>query len=166
MQLEDMQLLYDYNYWATGLMLTQAAKLTPEQLSQPTNFPWGSLQKTLIHMLDTEYGWRSICQHGLVTPDLPDTLFPTLESIVSYWQAEEAEMRAYLNSLSDEALNGLIRYDIPEGFRERVLWHCLLHVVNHGTQHRSECAAMLTEMGHSPGDIDFTLFLNQRAGIE
>lgn len=48
--------------------------------------------------------------------------------------------------------------------RERLLWHCLLHVVNHGTQHRSEAAAILTGYGRSPGDLDFTAFLNEQHG--
>ena len=72
-------------------------------------------------------------------------------------------MRAYLASLQEEGVSGIVRYTTPEGEkRERVRWHCLLHVVNHGTHHRSEAAAILTDSSHSPGDLDFTVFLNER----
>lgn len=165
MKISDMQLLYDYNYWANELILSKAAELSAEQLTQATGFSWGDIRGTLIHTLDSEYGWRIICQHGQITPDLTET-FPTLDSIVAYWKQEEKEMRTYLNSLKDSDMENIVRYEIPEGVRERVLWHCLVHVVNHGTQHRSECAAMLTNFGHSPGEIDMTRFLNIRAGIE
>jgi uncharacterized damage-inducible protein DinB len=71
-------------------------------------------------------------------------------------------MRAYLAGLSDIDMENHLRYTTDEGLqRDRILWHCLVHVVNHGTQHRSEAAALLTDFGHSPGDLDFTVFLNE-----
>lgn len=163
MNIKDIQLLYDYNYWANQLILTTASKLTPEQLTQPTSFSWGSLQGTLVHILDSEYVWRNLCYHNRFTGRLVDSeSFPTFESVGTYWEQEEARMRDYINSLSDDDMENTVRYEIPEGIRERVLWHCLVHCVNHGTQHRAECAAMLTDLGHSPGGIDFTLYMNLR----
>jgi hypothetical protein len=44
--------------------------------------------------------------------------------------------------------------------RSRILWHIMIHVMNHGTQHRSEAAAILTSFNQSPGDLDFTMYLN------
>jgi uncharacterized damage-inducible protein DinB len=39
----------------------------------------------------------------------------------------------------------------------------MVHVLNHGTQHRSEAAVLLTELGRSPGDLDLVDFLEERA---
>jgi uncharacterized damage-inducible protein DinB len=77
-------------------------------------------------------------------------------------------MRAYLDTLTDEDMSGrVVRYAIPGNIvRERVLWHCLYHAANHGTQHRSEAAEKLTAFGYSPGELDFTGFLNQYFNLE
>lgn len=164
MQLADIRLLYDYNFWANRLLLAKSAEVTPEQFAAPTTHSWGSLRGTLVHILDSEYGWRIIFETSKVSFDeLTPEAFPTVEAVRQRWDEEEAAWSIYLNSLTDADMTRIIRYDLPEGgFRERVLWHCLFHVVNHGMQHRSEAAHMLTEYGQSPGDIDFTLYLRQR----
>jgi uncharacterized damage-inducible protein DinB len=159
----DILLIYNYNYWATHRILAACAHVSPEQYQAPTGHSWGSLRHTLAHTLDAEYSWRMLCQHQTLTFDMPEDAFPTLAILEQHWHEEERAMREYLALLTDEDLTGYVRYTTPEGNkRERVLWHCLLHVVNHGTQHRSEAAAIVTGYGFSPGEIDFTVFLNER----
>ena len=95
--------------------------------------------------------------------ELHEDAFPTLAELRERWIIEQREMRAYLDTLTEETLNGTIRYVIPGAMRERVVWHILLDVIIHATQHRSEAAALLTGYGQSPGDFDFTMSLNERA---
>ena len=161
MQLADVLTIYDYNYWANQRILEAADRVSQDQLLAPASFPWGGLQGTLAHILDAEYGWRTFFQQHKFPPDeLKGTDFVSLEDLEERWGKEEALMRDYLDSLDDAAISEVVRYHNEEGvLRERLLWHCLYHVVNHGTQHRAEAAALLTDLGQSPGDMDFTMFL-------
>lgn len=161
MKIAEIQFIYDYNYWARDRILTAAAQVTAEQYAAPAGFPYGGLRGTLLHILDAEKSWRNQFEHGQWTPDLLEADYPTLSILQAAWQQEETAMRAYLGRLSDDGLTRIVRYPVDSGVvRERVLWHCLIHVANHGTQHRAEAAALLTDYGESPGDLDMTLFLN------
>ena len=44
---------------------------------------------------------------------------------------------------------------------DNLVWQILLHVVNHGTQFRSEAGVALTRFGRSPGDTDLSVYLRQ-----
>jgi len=162
MNLQDIHLLYNYNYWANGQILSAATNVTEDQFLAPAEFPYSGLHGTLLHILETEWGWRALFQNIESASDLFAEDYPTLTALQSRWQEEEKAMRAYLASLKDEDMESHLHYTTDTGIkRDRILWHCLVHVVNHGTQHRSEAAALLTRYGQSPGDLDFTVFLNQ-----
>jgi len=165
MNIQDLRFIYDYNYWANGKILAAASKVTEEQFLAPAEFPFGSsrggsLRSTMLHIVDAEYGWRGFFEAKKFNEDLNPEDFLTIELLERKFQQEEKSMHACLDRLTDEDVNNHIQYVNDEGSpRDRVLWHCLLHVVNHGTQHRSEAAALLTRYDASPGDLDFTLFL-------
>jgi uncharacterized damage-inducible protein DinB len=162
MNIQDIQLIYEYNYWANGKILVASTKATEQQFLAPAEYPFGGLRGTLLHVVDAEYGWRGFFETDKFGEDLKIEDFPTLGSLEEKFRAEEKSMRTYLNGLKDQDLAGHRKYTTEEGaHRDRILWHCLLHVVNHGTQHRSEAAALLTSFGSSPADLDFTVFLNE-----
>jgi uncharacterized damage-inducible protein DinB len=87
--------------------------------------------------------------------------FPDFQSLRMRWADEEMRLMSFVESIGDEGLNNTFDYTNTAGKPfTKVLWQAMAHVVNHGTQHRTEAAAMLTDLGHSPGDIDFIFFVS------
>ena len=166
MNIQDIQLIYEYNYWANKNILAASAQVTQEQFAAPGSFPYGGLHGTLFHVLEAEWSWRALFQKLAGASELAELVpaeYAALQTLENRWREEETAMRAYIAGLRDEDIESHLRYTTDTGIeRDRILWHCLFHVVNHGTQHRSEAAALLTDHGQSPGDIDFPVFLNER----
>jgi uncharacterized damage-inducible protein DinB len=160
MNKQDIHLLYKYNQWANAKILRTAVNVTPEQYLAPASFPHGGLRGTLAHTLSAEWIWRTRWEGTSPTHLLNPGDFPTLASLHTRWLEEERQLMDFVGALTDERLNNTFSYTntIGQPFT-RILWQVMAHVVNHGTQHRTEAAAMLTELGHSPGDIDLIGFL-------
>jgi uncharacterized damage-inducible protein DinB len=126
----------------------------------------------MVHILDNIWQQRITLQGYYQEPltdeaaydatELHEVAFPTLTLLQERWVIEQREMGVYLDTLTEEMLNSTIRYVIPGAIRERVVWHILVDLIIHATQHRSEAAALLTSYGQSPGDFDFTIFMNER----
>ncbi len=151
---KDIEVLFDYSYAATRIILNAAEHLTVEQwLAKPPLDGANSLQHILVHMLDCEQGWRANLRAGRrdASPELELADYPTVAALADAWRADEQVMRAWLSTLDDDIVNGA-------AYNALQLWQCLVHVVNHSTQHRSEAAMILTHFGHSPGDLDFTFY--------
>jgi uncharacterized damage-inducible protein DinB len=88
--------------------------------------------------------------------------FPTFESLRARWADEASPLMDFVANVTEERLYSKITYISTEGNpHERILWECMLHLVNHGTQHKTEAAAILTNLGYSPGDIDLIVYLNE-----
>jgi uncharacterized damage-inducible protein DinB len=157
---EALRALYDYNHWATEMVLDTAAKLTPEQWLAPGNAGRGSIRDTLVHLVSAQKRWLAWWD-GSHTPEqayailLDPADYPNLDSVRAVWTGSDEALRAFAESLSDTDVKREITTTLRDGRVFRLpLWQMMLHVANHGTQHRSEVAAMLTSFGHSPGDLD------------
>jgi len=161
MNTENLLTLVKYNTWANQRVLRSATHLSPEQLQAPCWLSQGSVLRTLIHIVDTQWYWRLGCQEGeLPLHELTEEQFPELARLRAYWKEEDLRLESYVQSLSHEQARGAVLYRWPRArFRSRPLWHILEHIVNHGTHHRSEVGQYLFTLGHSPGDLDFIKFV-------
>lgn len=159
MNKQDVLLLYKYNQWTNKNILDAVLKVTPEQFLAPASFPHGGLRGTLVHALFAEWIWRNRWEGTSPTVRLKPDDFPTFESLQSRWVKEENLLMAFVENVTEERLNSKFSYKATDGTpHERILWQAMVHLVNHGTQHKTEAAAMLTDFGQSPGDIDMILY--------
>ena len=160
MNKQDILTLYKYNQWANGKILDAARNITREQFLADASFPHGGLRSTLTHILFAEWIWRNRWEGTSPTVRIKPEEFPTVEALLQRWQEEENKLMAFVEGLTDERLACPFRYKNTKGVpKENILWHAMAHVVNHGTQHRAEAAALLTDFGCSPGDVDMIYFL-------
>jgi uncharacterized damage-inducible protein DinB len=163
MDVAEIQTLFDYNYWANRLLLERAARLSAPELHTPIGEGQATIWSTLVHILTAEWLWRMrVHERKSPTALLTGDEFADLAALRRRWGEEEEAMRAFLAELKSERLQEVVEYRNTRGAPfQNVLWHILLHLINHGTQHRSEVALALTGRGQSPGDLDFIVYLEQ-----
>lgn len=157
--------LIDYNYWANGLILKYAEKLTPAQLVEDNSYSHQSIRDILVHVMFAEWTWLNRMQKQQLSPEKrkkvfdPD-LYPDIKAIYNAWFDLELRMRAYLAEFTEKKLLETFRYLRSDGveFENRYI-DIFTQMAFHGMQHRAECAQILTELGHSPGNIDYIVYV-------
>ena len=157
MQLSDIRYLFAFDRWATRRVLVATVGIYETTWSAPNPTGERGLDGILVHALGAQQRWRNGLAETGLTPRPEKEPLPSPAGLAQAWEAEWPALNAWLDSLDDAWLE---RTD--EGV---AYWQMLAHVVNHGTQHRSEAAALLTTAGHSPGDLDMMDFAEEQAGV-
>ncbi len=166
----DIAALFDHLYWVRDRILA-AADDPSAPFADPSPPTLRDLRTTLVHELDVEWSWRVRLAGDDRTAFSPDdeelvaTDFPDLASIRSRWAIDEAEMRAWLATLDETALEGPCRTEAAAG-SGHPFWFHLQHIYSHAIQQFADGAVLMTAAGRSPGELDFLDFVestNRRA---
>lgn len=165
MLIEAIQALYEHNRIATERVLDTAEKLTQDQWLAPQTAGRGSIRDTLVHLVSGMRSWLTTWG-GALPPDeaaraqVNPEDFPDVAAVRGFFRRLDVASQAYLKGLTDKDLERVIaRRRLDGGEFRAPLWQMMLHVTNHGMQHRSEVAAMMTAFGHSPGELDLLRLL-------
>jgi uncharacterized damage-inducible protein DinB len=153
--------LYDYNAWANARILDTAEPLTPTQLLAPGGASFDSVRDTLVHAMGVQWLYLERW-HGRSPRALPESAaFPDLGTIRVRWTEIERDTQAFVATLDDARLVAEVAYtNMQDETWAYPLWQQMIHQVNHATQHRSEAAVLLTQLGHSPGWLDLLYFVD------
>ena len=165
---EEAITLVEYNAWANHRILLKAARLPWEQLNTQTGLSHHTLFGTLVHILDTQWYWREGAQSGnLPMQALSAADFASFASLKRRWELEDRLFLDFVGNLPAGQLQGPVTYSWPWARpRTRPVWHILVHIINHGTHHRSEIGGYLTTLGQSPGDVDFIKYVSKKTFLQ
>lgn len=149
---------YDYHFSENRNLWDQyVAPLSQEQFTQPASYSHGSIRDQVVHLVSVDDTWFS----GLRGMEIPEPLDPARfddrNVIRAHWDSVERSMREYLAGLRDDML---FEKPFAEGEdKDLILWQVLLHVVNHGTDHRAQILRLLNDLGVKTTSQDYIFYV-------
>lgn len=148
-----------YNYHFTinrEIWDTYIVPLPQEKFTQPVNYSHGSVRNQIVHLMNVDTAWFS--DLGAVKiGDFSDSADPdNREHIRQHWDIVEQEMRDFLANLRDDML---FTKPLSGEDENLILWQVLLHVVNHGTDHRAQMLRLLHDLGVKTGPQDYIFYI-------
>ena len=154
---------YDYHFTENRKILDTTIKsLSQDQFTQNADYSHGSVRNQIIHLMSVDDVWFSQLRGVMPSELIPSTLSDDRKIIRAYWDNVEQKMRAYLAGLRDEMLFDKPIKE-PEEDMNLIVWQVLLHVVNHGTDHRAQLLRLLHDLGAKTTSQDFIFYVYDHA---
>lgn len=153
--LEIVRTLFAYNASLSARLWESMMQLTEAQFVQDVPYAHGSLRNHVVHLAGVDGRWLRGLQERpdplSFTPDPRD--YPDRASARTLWQTTADEMAAYIATLDDARLAQTAR-----GMNEPV-WQILMHLVNHGTDHRAQMLRIVHDLGGPTFAQDLIIYL-------
>lgn len=148
-------MLVAYNAWANERIVDAAQRATEKELSADLS-GYDTILATLNHYLWAQVMWVARLREQ---PVVERFKLPAAELWPEFRRAD-ADLGAFAAELTDADWERMIDYHDSRGTpHRRTLGPLVSHVVNHSTYHRGEAGLMLTQLEHSPGDLDYVYFI-------
>ena len=134
-------------------LLDVCRDLDPEQLDATAVGTYGSIGATLVHIANAQAWYAARLLDGEPPERLAEDPFPGFAAVAERLalgdgQLEEAAARAGQDREAD------LRGDDPAEIWRMPVGLFLVQAVNHGTEHRSQVATILTQLGIRPPEMD------------
>lgn len=134
------------------------ASLPYEQFIQDVGYSHGSVREQIIHLMSVDEVWFSELQGVEPSESLASTNFDDRENIRSTWDYIEKRMRNFLAELRDISMFETPIKE-PDEDKDLIVWQVLLHVVNHGTDHRAQLLRFLNDLGVKTESQDYIFYV-------
>jgi len=155
-----VQRMARYIRWQNANLYGVADTLSDEERRRERGAFFGSIHKTLSHLLWADLTWMSRFSSEVAKPQagIPESvsLYPDWDDLKQKRVAFDGTMIAWADALDGAALAGELSYYSRGAGRDMTVpkWSAVTHMFNHQTHHRGQVHCMLTQVGAKPHTTD------------
>jgi uncharacterized damage-inducible protein DinB len=150
-----------YNRWQNENLYGAADGLTDEERHRERGAFFGSIHRTMCHLLWADQTWMSRFRGTALPAPLADLagLYREWGSLKGGRHDFDAEIIGWADGLASDWLAGTHTHFSPSLGREMSAprWLLVSHFFNHQTHHRGQIHCMLTQAGRKPADTDLPM---------
>ena len=159
MELELIKTFIEYHFDMTRCVWDSIDQITDEQFLADDAYSPGSIRNLMVHLTNTDSNWLAGLKNIPEEQDDPKRNyedFPDRASVQAFWDATAKDVADYAETLTELELD-----ENPVDI-QNPRWQVLLHIINHGTDHRSTILQKLHELGAPTFDQDFIMWVWSR----
>jgi uncharacterized damage-inducible protein DinB len=145
--------LFKHNTWANLSLIDVCAPLRADQLAGTVDGTYGSVPRTLVHVVAAEDGYLYRMTGERFDPELDEDDFPGFDVLRERALRSGDALESFASALiEDRVINWNRRIDgLPARMPASMF---LVQTINHGNEHRSQVATVLTQAGVTPPELD------------
>ena len=152
-----MELLAEFfrhNTMMNERLLAACRDLTAEQIEASVDGTYGAIGATLVHIANSQVSYAARYLGIDNAGRLPERPFPGVAAVAERFDHGNALLEQIAARAGGEAREVEVSGDDPVGTWRMPVALLLLQGVNHGTEHRSQVATILTQLGVEPPSLD------------
>lgn len=130
--------------------------ITDDQFLADEIYSHGSIRNLMVHLASVDRRWLAGLKNLEDVGHLKEEDYTTRAAAREIFESVAKDLSVYVSTLTEEALNK------PTDKVEQPQWQILLHLVNHGTDHRATVLQRLNELDVKTFPQDFVMWLWER----
>ena len=150
------QMMAGYNGWANAWLYAAAAKLPEEAYRRDVGLFFGSIHRTLNHLVLTDQIWLGRVDGQGETPGPLDRVpYELHRDLVEARLAADDRLVTFIASVPEDGFSAGYSYrNLSGALFTQPLEHILAHLLNHQAHHRGQAHSGLSIVGAEPPSLD------------
>ena len=153
MKLDLIQLYIEYHIEMTRRVWDLIDTITDEQFLSVDDYSQGSIRNLMVLLASVDGVWVAGLKNLEDVGHLKQDDFLTCAAARGAFENVAKDLSVYVSTLTEDALNK------PTDKIDQPQWQILLHLVNHGTDHRATVLQQLNEFGVKTFPQDLVMWL-------